>query len=349
MLASVINTSGWGSQEWLAAVVLAFIFVTMGVVLWRIFGMFKLARRRRSAPNLRPLRRSRTATRDDNPPTTSWPMLALLAILVPFGVVTASLPAQAGPIITRHDVASGSYEIATSDFPAVFFLEQQGPRKVCVATLIHAQWAITAAHCLDETSLKASLESGATFQVQLANETRAIDAFVIHPLYDQASARDVDLALLRFTAPVPFPRPILLADGDVSVGQLIHVFGWGFTGQGLSGRDHDDGKFRRASNRLTQVDSRFSVLFDDPRVDRGSTEDLEGMPSLGDSGGPALISTPQGYVLGGITVGEVIGAAFNEETQGSYGAVAVFEYLRLHRDWISSVVGISLESRSFTP
>lgn len=346
MLASAINTSGWGSQEWLAAVLLAFIFVTMGVVLWRISGIFKLSRRRRSAPNLRPLRRSRAASRDDNPPKTLWPMLAML---VPFGVVTATLPVQAGPIIMRHDVASGSYEIATSDFPAVFFLEQQGPRKVCVATLIHAQWAITAAHCLDETSLKASLESGATFQVQLANETRAIDAFVIHPLYDQASARDVDLALLRFTAPVPLPRPILLADGDVSVGQLIHVFGWGYTGQGLSGRDHDDGKFRRASNRLTRVDNRLSVLFDDPRIDRGSTEDLEGMPSLGDSGGPALISTPQGYVLGGITVGEVIGATFNEETQGSYGAVAVFEYLRLHRDWISSVVGISLESRSFTP
>ena len=352
MLASVINTSGWGSQEWLAAVLLAFIFVTMGVVLWRMVGMFKLSRHRRAAPNLRPLRRSRTASRDDNPPTTSWPMLAMpvmLAILVPFGVVTASLPVQAAPIITRHDVASGSYEIATSDFPAVFFLEQQGPRKVCVATLIHAQWAITAAHCLDETSLKASLESGATFLVQLANETRAIDAFVIHPLYDQASARDVDLALLRFAAPLPFPRPIVLADGDVSVGQLIHVFGWGYTGQGLSGRDHDDGKFRRARNRLTRVDDRLSVLFDDPRVDRGSTEDLEGMPSLGDSGGPALISTPQGYVLGGITVGEVIGATFNEETQGSYGAVAVFEYLGLHRDWISSVVGISLESRSFTP
>ncbi|MEJ6651937.1 MAG: hypothetical protein QNL83_05105, partial [OM182 bacterium] len=118
MLASVINTSGWGSQEWLAAVLLAFILVTMGVVLWRMFGIFKLSRHRRAAPNLRPLCRSRTASRDDNPPTTSWPMLAMLAILVPFGVVTASPPVQAGPIITRHDVASGSYEIATSDFPA---------------------------------------------------------------------------------------------------------------------------------------------------------------------------------------------------------------------------------------
>ena len=346
MLSSVINPSGWGFQEWLAAVLLAFIFVTMGVVLRRLFGVFKLSRRKRSAPSLRPLRRSRTASRDDNPPKTLWPMFAAL---VSFGVITATLPVQASPIITRHDVASGSYEIATSDFPAVFFLERQGPRKVCVATLIHAQWAITAAHCLDETSLKASLESGAIFSVKLANETRAIDAFVIHPLYDQASASDVDLALLHFTDPLPFPRPILLADGDVTVGQLIHVFGWGYTGQGLSGRDHDDGKFRRASNRLTRVDNRLSVLFDDPRVDRSSTEDLEGMPSLGDSGGPALLSTPQGYVLGGITVGEVIDAAFNEETQGSYGAVAVFEYLGLHRDWISNVVGIGLESRSFTP
>lgn len=346
MLAKFINTSGWGSQEWLAAVLLAFIFVTMGVVLWRVIGLFSLSRRKRSAPNLRPLRRARAAKHDQNTRESRWVLGAAVSVL---SVSLSALPSQASAIITRHDVADSAYEINASDFPAVFFLEQQGPRKVCAATLIHTQWAITAAHCLEQTSLKSTLASGANFVVRLANASRTIDAFVVHPLYDLSSSTDVDLALLHFEEPLGFPRPILLADGEVAVGQLVYLLGWGYTGQGLSGRDHDDGKFRRASNRLTQVDSRLSIFFDDPRIDRGASEELEGMPSLGDSGGPALMKTAEGYALGGITVGEVIGAAFNEETQGSYGAVAVFEYLGLHRDWIASVVGASLESRSLTP
>ena len=346
MLAKFINTNGWGSQEWLAAVLLAFIFVTMGVVLWRMVGLFSLSRRKRLAPNLRPLRRPRAAKHEKNTEQSRWILGTALSVL---SVSLGALPSQASAIITRHDVADSAYQSNASDFPAVFFLEKQGSRKVCAATLIHAQWAITAAHCLEQTSLKSTLAREAKFSVKLANESRAIDAFVVHPLYDLTSSTDVDLALLHFEEPLAFPRPILLADGEVAVGQLIYLLGWGYTGQGLSGRDRDDGKFRRASNRLTQVDNRLSIFFDDPRVNRGASEKLEGMPSLGDSGGPALMKTAEGYALGGITVGEVIGAAFNEETQGSYGAVAVFEYLGLHRDWIESVVGASLESRPLAP
>jgi hypothetical protein len=63
------------------------------------------------------------------------------------------------------------------------------------------------------------------------------------------------------------------------------------------------------------------------------------MPSLGDSGGPALIYFKgQPYVVG-ITVGEIMGADFSEETQGRYGSVAVYEDVRLHRDWLHAVIG----------
>ena len=222
MLARFINTNGWGSQEWLAAVLLAFIFVTMGVVLWRMVGLFSLSRRKRLAPNLRPLRRPRAAKHEKNTEQSRWILGTALSVL---SVSLGALPSQASAIITRHDVADSAYQINASDFPAVFFLEKQGSRKVCAATLIHAQWAITAAHCLEQTSLKSTLASEAKFSVKLANESRAIDAFVVHPLYDLTSSTDVDLALLHFEEPLAFPRPILLADGEVAVGQIVRVTG----------------------------------------------------------------------------------------------------------------------------
>ncbi|MFN3163740.1 MAG: hypothetical protein ACE37N_09715, partial [Pseudohongiellaceae bacterium] len=56
----------------------------------------------------------------------SW--LLLLALL------GTALVSEA--IIIRHDVGSGDYLVSQVDYPAVFFLEQQGSRRVCVATVI---------------------------------------------------------------------------------------------------------------------------------------------------------------------------------------------------------------------
>ena len=50
-------------------------------------------------------------------------------------LILASLPVlNSHGIIIRHDVGPSRYEVRTSDYAAVFFLEQQGNRKVCVAT-----------------------------------------------------------------------------------------------------------------------------------------------------------------------------------------------------------------------
>lgn len=58
MLANLIDTSSWSHEQWLAAVILAFIVVTILVVLKRIVGLFKLSKKRQYKPNLRPLRRT---------------------------------------------------------------------------------------------------------------------------------------------------------------------------------------------------------------------------------------------------------------------------------------------------
>ena len=59
MLARLIDVSGWGTVEWLAASILAFIVVTVIVVLYRIVALFRMTRRSKYQPNLRRLRRGR--------------------------------------------------------------------------------------------------------------------------------------------------------------------------------------------------------------------------------------------------------------------------------------------------
>lgn len=59
MLARLIDTSEWGTEEWLAACILAFIVVTVIVVLYRMVTLFRMTRRKKYEPNLRPLRRGR--------------------------------------------------------------------------------------------------------------------------------------------------------------------------------------------------------------------------------------------------------------------------------------------------
>ena len=100
-------------------------------------------------------------------------------------------------IVIRHDVAPGDYILRTSDFSQVFYLELQGQRKVCGATLISNRWALTAAHCVSQTSLGSVIGNGDEFQVEIANVPRRIDRVMLHPDFTSLKTPEVDLALLR--------------------------------------------------------------------------------------------------------------------------------------------------------
>tara|TARA_R110002073_G_scaffold62148_5_gene156074 strand:- start:1004 stop:1735 length:732 start_codon:yes stop_codon:yes gene_type:complete len=234
------------------------------------------------------------------------------------------------------------YEVQASAYPAVFFLEQQGNRKVCAATVIHRQWALTAAHCVEQTLLGNTLANGRDFAVSVAGQNREIDVVIIHPAFDMEADTDVDLALLRFKFASSTPQAMPLQLEQVDIGSTVSLLGWGYFGLGTTGRQYSDGTLRLAMNRITGVDRRIRIQFDDPRESANLSLPLEGVPSLGDSGGPALLHSDSGLLLVGITVGEVEGADFSEETQGKYGAVAVYESLPLHIDWIETVIGSSV-------
>ncbi len=242
-------------------------------------------------------------------------------------------------IIVRHDVASSDYEVRSIDYPSVFFLERQGSGKVCVATVIHPQWALTAAHCAEETLLDDTVAAGRRFAVDVANRAREIDLVIKHPEYDQESATDIDLALLRFRNPSPTPTAVPLQTSNSELGEVVTLVGWGYFGIGTLGRQYADGRMRRANNRITVAERYLRFEFDDPRNGDVESLSLEGVPGLGDSGGPAFIENASGLSLAGIAVGEIKGSDFSEETQGKYGAIAIYERVSRHLEWIETVIG----------
>lgn len=256
--------------------------------------------------------------------------LASLALLVLAGAAEA--------IIIRHDVNARRHEVRAAEFPAVFYLEQQGGDRICAATVIHARWAITAAHCVHETSLGRTLETGSEFGARVGGRDRLIDTVVVHPGYDVNLAASTDLALLRFTDTAAAPV-IALQTEPTELGQIVTLVGWGFFGWGTTGREFSDGRIRMAVNRITSAGERLQMRFDDPRLPDSDALPMEGTPGLWDSGGPALFGERGDYRLAGVAVGELEGEHFSEETQGRYGAVAVYERIYRHLGWIESVVG----------
>ncbi|MDX1491496.1 MAG: trypsin-like serine protease [Pseudohongiellaceae bacterium] len=264
------------------------------------------------------------------------PALIMLLLLLPGWGVQA--------IVVRHDTGYAQHLASETQFPAVFWLQQKSQRKVCVATLIAPQWALTAAHCVEETGIQRNLESDAGFHVSIAREQIGIEAAILHPNYQYRYSIDngeleVDLALLRLERAVETVRPLSLYAGTDELEQVATFLGWGYFGIGTTGIQVDDGRLRKAQNRVSAVSSgRLNFLFDDPRVDANTSLSLEGLPGLGDSGGPALLPSSEGYVLAGIAVGEISAVPGVGEGQGLYGATAVYERVSSHRAWIENTI-----------
>ena len=267
-------------------------------------------------------------------------------VMVVLVMVTMGTLHKTQAIVIRHDTGYSRHVASETQFPAVFWLEQRALRKVCVATLIDPQWAITAAHCVEETSIQERLDSSGEFAVHIAGAEVGIDRVVIHPEYqfrDDATraAVEVDLALLHLNRPLERPQPLGLYRAADELNRVAMFLGWGYFGIGTIGIQHDDGRFRMARNVVTAAAQRLRFNFDDPRVPGSAAVELEGLPGLGDSGGPALLETAEGWRIAGVAVGEV-GAAQGvgtSSTQGLYGAVGIYERLSMHQPWIDGIIG----------
>jgi secreted trypsin-like serine protease len=281
----------------------------------------------------------------------------LSARFLPVLCALLALTGSAQAIVIRHDTGYARHAARESQFPAVFWLEQRSARKICVATLIDPRWALTAAHCVEETDLQGHIASQGEYVVQIAGTLQGIDHVVMHPDYhfrydENNSAREVDMALLRLSQSVAMPRPVPLYRDADEQDRVATLLGWGYFGIGTTGIQHDDGRFRMAQNIVTMAAQRLRFTFDDPRLPGSAAVALEGIPGLGDSGGPALLETASGWQIAGVAVGEVASRAAGESSsqtppaQGLYGAVGIYERVSAHIGWIESVIRAPLENPS---
>ncbi len=263
-----------------------------------------------------------------------------LCVLIVAVLLGLTLSPVVRAIIIRHDIGYTRYEASEADYPAVFYLHREHGRRICVATLIHSRWAVTAAHCTHETPLGEHIDNGETWPVEIAGRQVSVEAYQLHPAYPEPLQPDepyVDLALLRFSSTPQLPRPLPLYRGEDEAGRVATLLGWGYSGIGTQGRQVDDGQLRFAHNRITEATKRLRLVFDDPRELDSRVLEFEGFPGRGDSGGPALLEVDGSLRIAGVLVGEV--ASAQRASQGLYGAEAVYERISRHQRWIDETIG----------
>jgi len=212
----------------------------------------------------------------------------------------------------------------------------------CGCALLSENWAITAAHCVENVSPDdLSLRMG-EYELNGANEPhghidRKVQIVASHPKFDPKTF-EYDLALLRFYEPVKFQPnvvPICVPEDDkLLVGETAWVTGWG--------RLYEDGPL---PSTMQEVDLPIinNTMCESMYRDAGYVEHIPdificagyavgGKDSCeGDSGGPMVVQREDGrFMLSGV-ISWGIGCA-EKNQPGVYTRISEF------KDWINQIL-----------
>ena len=211
-------------------------------------------------------------------------------------------------MILRHDRPDAAALVDPTDWPAIItFFGGDG-----AGTLVAERWILTAAHTA------ANIPPHHRFA--LGGRTVGVARVVEHP------AEGVDLALVELDRAVEDISPVGLYDAAGEVGQQVILLGRGDYGTGRDGVLGQDQRLRRVTNRVDDVDQRWLRLGFDPPPD---CTELEGVGGEGDSGGPALIATPAGLRIAGVSSWQD-----HDGPLGTYGCVEHYARVSTHAAWI---------------
>ncbi|CAG2113186.1 unnamed protein product, partial [Medioppia subpectinata] len=148
-----------------------------------------------------------------------------------------------GPAILPDMQIVGGDDAQTGANPHMCSLQYNG-KHGCGASIISAQWAVTAAHCVDGSDpTKWTLRCGTLLHAQGGSHF-PVTEFVVHPDYDHTN-QDNDIAVLKVGNDIPLGSGDMdkinlpEQDSDMETGAMITVVGWGYLKDG-SGVNSDN-------------------------------------------------------------------------------------------------------------
>ncbi|MBK9315984.1 MAG: trypsin-like serine protease [Acidobacteria bacterium] len=241
-----------------------------------------------------------------------------------------AIPPVNSAIVIRHDRADERYLKLGARYPAV----GRVGRRMGDGTLIGDRWVLTAAH-VARGLMRRSPEPSVFF----GDSVYRVGHAYIHP--DWVDMGPHDIAVLELTETVKDIEPLALYTRKDEQGRVAVMVGHGRTGTGDNRDRRDDDKKRGATNRIEEVNDHHIVFrFDAPP----NGTDLEGIPSGGDSGGPALLEVDGVALVAGVSSAGRPGPG----GPGTYGALDYFTRASTHADWVRRVLDRKVSPAVFT-
>ena len=203
-------------------------------------------------------------------------------------------------------------------------MQTDGRPAVATCVLIAPEWALTAAHVVDDMTSCHVLTSD--------DDAHRVDRMFPHQAYAGRFAFN-DIALVHVEQPFTLAKYPPLTDGTEQIGGVAIPVGYGVTGPISTGWTHGDVQIRAGTQRLDATEGTVYVC----RITRDGVLPLAIGP--GDSGGPLFGLDANGRTVL-VGVNSYISRRGSGVPRSMVGEESGHTRVALYREWIKSIAGV---------